>query len=257
MHTANKFLTMLSPTDLALFSNDLRIVEMSQGQVLAEPHQPVEHLYFPHGGIVSYVVAMADGSMIETGMVGRDGMMGAVQALDDKVSPNKIMVQAPAQASVLNIEVMRRAIDASPSLRMMLAKHEQFFIAQIQQSAGCNATHSVPARMCRWLLRMHDLTGPELPLTQEFMAQMMGVRRTSVSLVAGELQDAGLIAYRRGHVRIVNLEKLREVSCECYEAVNTHYTKIFQTSPPTHNHFYAEVTSTGSRLKLETAKGGI
>jgi CRP-like cAMP-binding protein len=116
----------------------------------------------------------------------------------------------------------------------MLAKHEQFFVAQVQQSAGCNASHTVEARMCRWLLRMHDLAGPELPLTQEFLGQMMGVRRTSVSLVAGTLQEAGHIAYRRGHVRIVNVERLREVACECYEAVNTHYAKIFRTSPPTH-----------------------
>jgi CRP-like cAMP-binding protein len=243
MHTANKFLTLLSPSDLALFEADLRVVQMPHGQVLAEPHQVIKSLYFPHGGIVSYVVAMSDGNMIETGMVGRDGVMGALQALDEKVSPNRIMVQVPAQASVVDVDVVRRALDASPSLRVMFAKHEQFFVAQIQQSAGCNASHTVEARMCRWLLRMHDLTGPELPLTQEFMAQMMGVRRTSVSLVASQLQEARLIAYRRGHVRIVNVEKLTKVACECYEAVNTHYRKIFQTSPSTHGHAAAEVTN--------------
>jgi CRP-like cAMP-binding protein len=243
MHTANKFLTLLSPADLALFEAELRVVEMTHGQVLAEPHQLIKNLYFPHGGIVSYVVAMSDGNMIETGMVGRDGVMGALQALDEKVSPNRIMVQVPARASVVDVDVVRRAVDASPSLRVMLAKHEQFFVAQIQQSAGCNASHTVEARMCRWLLRMHDLTGPELPLTQEFMAQMMGVRRTSVSLVASQLQEAGLIAYRRGHVRIANVEKLREVACECYQAVNTHYEKIFQTCPPTHSHPAAKVTN--------------
>jgi CRP-like cAMP-binding protein len=235
VHSANQFLTLLPPADLALFAGDLRVVEMPHGQVLAEPHQLIEKLYFPHGGVVSYVVAMSDGNMIETGMVGRDGVMGAIQALDEKISPNRIMVQVPARASVLDVDIMRRAVDASPSLRVMLAKHEQFFIAQVQQSAGCNASHTVEARMCRWLLRMHDLAGPELPLTQEFLGQMMGVRRTSVSLVAGTLQEAGLIAYRRGHVRIVNVEKLREVACECYEAVNTNYTKIFRTSPPMHH----------------------
>jgi len=107
--------------------------------------------------------------------------------------------------------------------------------ASARHQAVCNATHSVEARMCRWLLRMYDLTGPELPLTQEFLAQMMGVRRTSVSLVASGLQDAGVIAYRRGHVRVANVEKLKKMACECYEAVNTHYKKIFQVEPPTHS----------------------
>jgi CRP-like cAMP-binding protein len=236
LHSANKFLTLLQQPDLALFADELRVVEMPQGQVLAEAHQTIEKLYFPHSGIISYVVELSDGNMIETGMVGRDGVMGALQAFDEKVSPNKIMVQAPGRASVVDADVMRKAISGSPSLRVMLAKHEQFFVAQIQQSAGCNASHTVEARMCRWLLRMYDLTGPELPLTQEFLAQMMGVRRTSVSLVAGDLQEAGLIAYRRGHVRIVDVDKLKGMACECYEAVNTHYEKIFHTSPPKHEH---------------------
>jgi CRP-like cAMP-binding protein len=179
---------------------------------------------------------MGDGNMIETGMVGRDGVMGGLQALDEKISPNKIMVQVPGRASVVDVDIVRRAVDASPSLRVMLAKHEQFFVAQIQQSAGCNACHTVESRMCRWLLRMYDLTGPELPLTQEFLGEMMGVRRTSVSLVAGQLQEAGLIKYRRGHVQVANVERLKEVACECYEAVNTQYTIIFKTAPPMHNH---------------------
>src|SRR5215204_832836 len=235
MHSANKFLTLLQPADLALFADHLHVVEMPHGQVLAEPHQLIEKLYFPHSGIVSYVVGMSDGNMIETGMVGRDGVMGALQALDEKVSPNRIMVQVPGNASVVDIEVMRKAIDGSPSLRVMLAKHEQFFVAQIQQPAGCNASHSVEARMCRWLLRMYDLTEPELPLTQEFLAQMMGGRRTSVSLVASGLQDTGVITYRRGHVRVANVEKLKKMACECYEAVNMRYKKIFKVEPPTHS----------------------
>jgi CRP-like cAMP-binding protein len=236
LHSANTFLRLLPSADLALFEADLRVVELTQGQVLAQPHQLMEKLYFPHSGIVSYVVELSDGNMIETGMVGRDGVVGALQAIDDKVSPNKIVVQVPGKASVVGMDLLRKAIDGCASLRVMLAKHEQFFLAQVQQSVGCNASHTVQARMCRWLLRMHDLTGTELPLTQEFMAQMMGVRRTSVSLVAAELQAAGLIAYRRGHVRIVNLEKLKEAGCECYEAVNTHYTKIFRVASPTYVH---------------------
>jgi CRP-like cAMP-binding protein len=232
-HSKNQILNLLAPPDLDLFARSLRVVEMPQGQVLAEQHKPIERVYFPHSGIVSYVVEMSDGDMIETAMIGRDGVMGAIQILDEKVSPNKVMVQAPGQASVIDADEMRKAVAASTPLRVMFAKHEQFFIAQIQQSAGCNAAHSVEARMSRWLLRMHDLFGAELPLTQEFMAQMMGVRRTSVSLVAGDMQEKGLISYRRGHVRITNVEKLKETTCECYGAVNSHYEKIFGIPVPT------------------------
>jgi CRP-like cAMP-binding protein len=231
-HIKNQLLALLAPQDLELFASHLRVVEMPHGQVLAEQYQQIERVYFPHSGIISYVVEMSDGDMIETGMIGRDSVMGAIQVLDEKVSPNKVMVQAPGAASVIDADKMREAVAASVALRVVLAKHELFFIAQVQQSVGCNASHSVEARMCRWLLRMHDLVGPDLPLTQEFLAQMMGVRRTSVSLVAGEMQEKGLIKYRRGHVHIVNIEKLREASCECYEAVNRHYEKIFQRKPP-------------------------
>src|SRR3954454_23420254 len=110
MHTSNKFLTLLAPADFALFADDLRVVEMPNGHVLAEAHQQIEKLYFPHSGIVSYVVEMSDGNMIETAMVGRDGVMGALQAFDEKVSPNKIMVQVPGPASVVDVDFMRKAI---------------------------------------------------------------------------------------------------------------------------------------------------
>jgi hypothetical protein len=127
---------------------------------------------------------------------------------------------------------MRKAVADNTPLRMMLAKHEEFFIAQVQQSVGCNACHQVEQRICRWLSRMYDLIGAEMPLTQEFLAQMMGVRRTSVSLVAAELQEKGLINYRRGRVIVTNAEGLRATSCECYGAVNSHYHRIFGVPVP-------------------------
>lgn len=238
MHTDNKFLTLLSASDLALFQANLRVVKLQQGRVLAEPHQDIKNIYFPHSGIVSYVVGMSDGNMIETAMVGLDGVVGAVQALDEKVSPNKIVVQVPGHAAVVDVDIMRKAIDASPSLRVMLAKHEQYFIAQVQQSVGCAASHTVEPRMCGWLMRMHDLVGPDLPLTHEIMAQMIGVRRTSVSLAAGRLQDRGLIRYRRGRIYLADLEKLGDAACECHQALNTHYRKLFQSFPPTHSNFH-------------------
>ena len=151
-HGKNRLLALLPPQDLALFASRLQVVEMTQGQVLAEQHRPIERVYFPHSGIISYVVAMSDGNMIETGMVGRDGVMGGIQVLDEKVSPNRIMVQVPGEASVIDADQMREAVAASIPLRVMLAKHEQFFIAQVQQSVGCNATHLVEPRFCRLVI---------------------------------------------------------------------------------------------------------
>jgi hypothetical protein len=108
-----------------------------------------------------------------------------------------------------------------------LINYEQFFLSQVQQTAACNAVHNVQARICKWLLRMHDLVGVDLPLTQEFLAEMMGVRRTSVTAVAGELQRAGMITYHRGNIHIVDLEQIRLRACECDEDIRSHYRRIF------------------------------
>src|SRR4051794_31681018 len=165
---------------------------------------------------------MEVGDMIETAMVGRDGVVNATAALDGKISLHKGFVRADGAASAITPDALRDSEDKFPPFRSILIRHEQVLLAQAQQSAACNASHTVEARMCRWLLRMRDLAGEELPLTQEFLAQMMGVRRTSVSLVANTLQQAGLISYRRGRVRIVNVEGIRESACECYDAVRQH-----------------------------------
>ena len=123
---------------------------------------------------------------------------------------------------------MRQLALADEKFRAVLVRHEQVLLAQAQQSAACNASHAVEARMCRWLLRMRDLVGDDLPLTQDFIAQMMGVRRPSVSLVAGTLQQAGLIKYRRGHITIVDIERLQDSACECYETVRSHYEAMLR-----------------------------
>ena len=155
------------------------------------------------------MVEVADGHMVQTGMVGRDGVIGAAQALDNKVSLNRIMVQLPGTASVIDRDSLRRAARSGNAIRELFATHEQFFIADIQQTAACNALHPIEARMCRWLLRMMDLVGPELALTQDGLAAMIGVRRSSVSDAASRLQAEGLISYSRGHVRIENVEGLK------------------------------------------------
>ena len=147
--------------------------------------------------------------------------------MDDKLSLNKVVVQVAGYASVITSDKLRELCESSGSLRSILVKYDQFLLAQVQQSVACNGAHKLEQRMCRWLLRMHDLVGVDLPLTQEFLAQMIGVGRSSVSLVAGTLQKAGLISYSRGHIHILNLELIRDAACECHAAVVSHHQAIF------------------------------
>jgi hypothetical protein len=170
---------------------------------------------------------MEAGNMIETAMVGRDGAVNATSALDGKTSYQKGIVQVAGSASVISSDTLRSIANEFEPFRSVLIRHEQVLLAQAQQSAGCNASHTVEARMCRWLLRIRDLTGSdEMELTQEFLAQMLGVRRTSVSLIANILQKADFIRYRRGHIQIMDAEKLKSGACECYEKVKQRYETL-------------------------------
>src|SRR3954469_712786 len=214
-HSKNFLLNRLDGDALGRLTPNLIVVELPQGEVLAETHERVEKVYFPHGGIISCVVETIGGGAIETGMIGNNGVFGGAQALDDKVSLNHVVIQVPGAASVISSDLLREAIDEHPELRSLLIKYEQFFLAQVQQTAACNALHTVDARACKWFLRMHELVGVDLPLTQEFLAQMMGVRRTSVTGVAIEMQKAGMITYTRGRIRLLDIEMIGQQACEC------------------------------------------
>jgi CRP-like cAMP-binding protein len=229
-HSKNRLLARLGVSDIDRFRSYLTVAQLHHGEVLADTHHRVDKVYFPHGGIISCVVELKTGEGIETGMIGADGAIGAMQALDNKVSLNRIVVQIAATASIIEGGRLKEAIDTIPALRALLIKHEQFFLAQVQQTAACNAVHNVHTRTCRWLLRMYDLAGADLPLTQEFLAQMMGVRRTSVTQVAGELQKSGLITYSRGHVHLNAIQRIQEQACECYETLRLHHERLFDTA---------------------------
>jgi CRP-like cAMP-binding protein len=229
-HTNNRLLAALDPSAMSAIRSDLKVIELRQGEVLADSHHRVQRVYFPHTGILSAVVELDNGQAIETGMIGRDGEFGAAQAMDDKVSLNKIVVQVPGRASVMDSDRLRQAADSLPNLRGLLIKYELFFLAQVQQTAACNAVHDVHTRTCKWLLRMHQLAGDDLRLTQEFLAQMMGVRRTSITEAAIALQKAGLISYVRGHVHIEDIGRVQSQACECHEAVEAHFERIFGPS---------------------------
>jgi hypothetical protein len=223
----NRILNSLPQNIFAAVQPHLKLVNFKFGEVVADVEQSVSTVYFPHAGVISLVVEMEVGDMIETAMVGRDGVANATSSLDGKVSLYKGIVQVDGAGSIIGSDALRNLADEFPPLRSMLIRHEQILFAQAQQSAGCNASHSVEARMCRWLLRIRDLTqSDEIRITQEFLAQMLGVRRTSVSLVASTLQRAGWIKYRRGNVQITDVEGMRSGACECYEKVRLYYERL-------------------------------
>jgi CRP-like cAMP-binding protein len=234
----NHLLESLAPKDFEVLRAHLKPFELVHEDLLFDTGETVDWVYFPHSGVISLVVGLADGQLIEAAMVGRDSLVGGTTAMNGRVALNRTamngrvalnrgIVQVAGMATILNVEALRDLADQSIDFRTTLIRHEQAVLAQAQQSAACNASHGVEARLSRWLLRTRDLTGGNtLELTQEFLAQMLGVRRTSVSLVAHTLQQAGLIRYRRGRIEITDLEGLRETSCECYETVKSHSDRL-------------------------------
>jgi CRP-like cAMP-binding protein len=218
-HSSNLLLASLPPENMAALVPHLRVVQLPQETVLFEAGDTIKGIYFPHTGIVSIVVDLASGKMIETATIGRDSLVGGSAAVGDDIALNRAVVQVAAVASVVDVGAFRKLAQQSYTFQAALARHRQFILAQAQQSAACNAAHTLEARLSRWLLRCHDLLGNDIPLTQEFLAEMLGARRTSVSLVASALQQAGLIRYRRGHIQVADLKGLQESACECYETI--------------------------------------
>jgi CRP-like cAMP-binding protein len=208
----------------------VRTVHLQQGQVLAEPLEPMLQVYFPYSGAISFLVPLKSGHLVQTGVVGRSGVVGALQALDAKVSPNRVVVQIPGRAAVVQAELLAEIVGDYPALRSLILSHEQFFLSEVQQSAACNAVHPVQQRVCKWILRMNDLVGMNVAVTQELLAGMIGVRRTSVTAAAASLQADGIIKFRRGHVQIVDIERLKQSSCECYQTLRD-YQRIVQGAP--------------------------
>jgi CRP-like cAMP-binding protein len=223
----NEFLASLSPADFERVRPHLHTIKLVQETVLVATGATLPHVYFPHSGIISLVVRLTEGQTIEVAMIGRDSVLGGSAALDGAVALNDAIVQLPGTASVLDIAQLRRAAEQSVTFRTTLIRHEQALLAQAQQSAACNAAHTVEARLSRWLLRARDLSGSDaVHVTQEFLSQMLGVQRTSVTIVANSFQQAGIIRYRRGNIQITDLYGLIDSACECYGTVKAHYAKL-------------------------------
>jgi CRP-like cAMP-binding protein len=229
----NGFLSALTADDFEQIRPHLRTVDLTQDLVLVEVGQPLKRAYLPHHGVISLVVDLARGEHVQTALIGRDSIFGAFATLADPIALNRAVVVVPGAATAIDLERLRVAADASTTLRTTLLRHGMTVFAQMQQTAGCNAAHTVEARLARCLLQTHDLSGAgELVLTQEALAQMIGARRNSVSLVANTLQHAGYIHYSRGHIRIMNLDGLRKTACECYGTVRRHFERLLKPSTP-------------------------
>lgn len=223
----NHILELLQPSDTKLLAPHLKLAKFEQHEVLFEADERIRHVYFPTTAVVSLVVTLSTGEMVEAAMVGKDGVVGAAAALDGKMALSRGIIQLGGEIIVCDTDALNSAALQSPKLLALLIRHEQTVYGQAQQSAACFATHQVEARLCRWLLRARDLSGSDyLPFTQEYLGEMLGVRRTSVTAVAHTLQEAGLIKYARGKIQITDAEGLQESACECYGSVKLLYEKL-------------------------------
>jgi CRP-like cAMP-binding protein len=227
----NRFLATLPPHDFALLAPHLRTVTLERGAMLHDAAEEIERVYFPHNGMVSLVVVMQSGATIETATIGRAGMIGASTGLGEKHSVGRVIVQLPGTAAWLSASQFHAAANGSQAIRDLIVRYNNLLLAQVQQSVACNALHTMEARLSRWLLQTHDcVDGDAIPLTQEFVGEMLGVRRTTVTIAAQLLQSAGLIRYRRGLIQIINRPKLEKLSCECYAAIRRYADRIFPPS---------------------------
>jgi CRP-like cAMP-binding protein len=225
----NGFLSALSADDYELIRPHLHTVELPSEHVLVEVGDTLKRAYLPHRGVISLVVRLGRGDHVQIAMIGRDSIFGVFSALGDPVALNGAVVLVAGAASTIELDRLRAAADRSESFRALLIRHGLAMYAQIQQTAGCNVSHLVEARLARCLLQIHDLSGvAKFALTQESIAQMIGARRNSVSLVASALQQENFIHYSRGHIEIINLDGLRHTACECYASVKTQYERLLR-----------------------------
>jgi CRP-like cAMP-binding protein len=225
--TSNLLLASLSRADAETILPLLRKVDLRQQTILFDAGTTIDHVYFPGTALVSLVVTLASGQTVEAAMVGRDGIVGALAALDGRLSFSRAIVQLSGDGFMCDVAALKRIAMQSETFHSLLIRHEQAVYAQAQQSAACIANHHVEARLARWMLRARDLSGSDtLPFTQEFLGEMLGVQRTSVSVVAHTLQQAGLIKYTRGRIQITNVDGLEQAACECYGTVKENYRTL-------------------------------
>jgi CRP-like cAMP-binding protein len=223
----NRLLAALPDAEYQRLIPHLNHVSLSLKQVVHEVGEPIEYVYFPHRSIVSCLSTMADGSMIEVGLVGNEGVTGIPAALGDTIATTIAIVQVSDSATRMKASVLKTEFQRGGVLQSLLLRDMQALYAFVTQNAACNRLHQLDGRLARWLLLVCDRVGSnELPLTHEFMGQMLGVRRAGVTEAANALQQAGLIRYTRGKITILNRQELEAASCECYEIIKGEYARL-------------------------------
>ena len=223
----NQFLDHLSQADRRYLEPYLKTVDVTKRTVLFEVGQRVDRVYFPISAVISLLVTLSSGTAVEFGTVGFDGIVGAAAAMDDGVPLSRAIVQLPGTVIECDAQLFKAAVLESPRMLNLIFRHERGISMQAQQGVACHAGHTVQARLCRWLLRARDLTDSnKLVVTQADLAQTLGVRRTSITEAAQELQQSGIIRYSRGNLAILNAAALRGRCCECYRVVANHYQRL-------------------------------
>jgi CRP-like cAMP-binding protein len=227
MLRSNAILASLSAGDASALRPHLKPAHLPQKTVLYEAGDTVRSIYFPTNAVISLVITLESGEVTESAMVGKDGAIGIASALDGKIAMSRAIVQLSGDAVICDPAAFKGVAMQSEQLISLVMRHEQTLFAQAQQSTACMANHDVEARLCRWMLRARDLSGSDdLPFTQEFLAEMLGVRRTSVTTVAHTLQGANIIRYSRGKIRVLDVDGLKDAACECYETVKLQYRQL-------------------------------
>jgi CRP-like cAMP-binding protein len=207
----------------------LELIDLELGKNLIDPDQEILNVYFPVDMISSTLQELSDGSSVETGLMGVEGMIGIQGWLMQRTTPTRTMVQVPGRAFRMSMDVFRREVmDKDSPLNPLIASYIHAFLNMTGQTAACNRLHELESRLARWLCLVYDrMLRDEFPMRQEFLAMMLGVHRPAVTIAANGLQDAGLISYRRGQMRIADIDRLRKRSCECYAIIEAQFDKMF------------------------------
>lgn len=223
----NQLLAALPADVLERIEPDLERVDLDLGHVIYEANDSLSHVYFPTTAIVSLLYTMENGTSAEIGIVGRDGVVGIAVFMGGDTTPNRAVVQSAGEAFRLALNPFRQEFRRIGVMHRLLLLYTQALITQMSQTAVCNRLHSVEQQLCRWLLLSFDrLESDELIMTQELIANMLGVRREGVSVAAHCLQNAGLIRYKRGRIKIVDRTGLESRVCECYRVVKTECDRL-------------------------------
>jgi CRP-like cAMP-binding protein len=223
----NHLLNALSATELKRIRRHLELMEMTLGEVVYESGRHQEYVYFPTNSIVSLLYVLENGASAEIAVVGNEGVVGISLFMGGETTPSRAVVQSAGSAYRLPGEVMKHEFNRGGAMQHLMLRYTQSLITQMAQTAVCNRHHSVDQQLCRWLLLSIDrLPSPEIEMTQELIANMLGVRREGVTEAAGKLQNAGVISYRRGHIKVLNRPRLEEMSCECYDVVRRETARL-------------------------------